>query len=127
MMSPQTVVDPHSNGATAREEPSRPGNRAERRMPIRTATIALDGDYAGWTVRMRTNPPLSAFEQFTSGSFRQIREALTTLLLDWNFVDEDGAPLPLDGGVEHLPVDLLEQLIDKYVAAMNTRTAVPKG
>lgn len=93
-----------------------------RRMPIKTRTVELDGDYAGWSATVRTNAPFSNFLQLSQLSgddgqaalkaLAEIYSLLPKLIFGWNFVDEEGEPLPCNAeGFAQLPADLLVQLI----------------
>ena len=86
----------------------------ERKMPIKTATIALNGDWLGWEFTARTNPPLKLFGDLASGEFDRIIASLAKVLISWNFVDEEGLPLgePNEDTVGELPVDFAEKLLD---------------
>jgi hypothetical protein len=55
--------------------------------------------------------------------------ALGELIVDWNFVNEDGEPLPpaADGGLEGCPTELVQQLVEGYVALISERTQVGKA
>lgn len=79
---------------------------------------------------MRLNPPLRVIEDLRSGDMGRFRSALATVVLDWDFVDDDGAPLPLprDGlNWEELPWDLEATLIRCYGVAFNVSVEVPKA
>lgn len=65
----------------------------KRRMPVRTSRIELDGAWKGWWFEARTNVPLGLLGDFQSGNMRLITAALQEIVIDWNFVDEHGAPL----------------------------------
>jgi hypothetical protein len=92
---------------------------AERRMPVRTATIVLNSEYEGWQATMRTNPPLRVYEEMQSGTVERVKVALAGVIVDWNFVDEAGEALPASAeGVMALPADLLQQLITAWQVAV---------
>ena len=100
------------------------------RTAIRTVEIALDGDYDGWTATLRANPPMRILEELRSGETDRYRAGLAEVILEWNFVDDDGVPLPLprDGlDWNALPYDLEPILVQRYGAVLAARTAVPKG
>ncbi len=98
-----------------------------RRMPVRTITIDFEGDYAGFAVMMRSNPPLRTFTEIQANSdFDSLRKIMTTLVLEWNFVDEDGQPIET-GEFEAIPVELFAQLVQRYLGAIVEATAVPKA
>lgn len=109
-----------------------------RRMPVRTATVELDGDYAGWRATVRTNAPFANFlrlSQLGAGDGQEMMAALgevyallPKLVMGWNFVDEDGAPLPCNAeGFAQLPGDLMLKLITAAGSAANMGADDPKG
>ena len=63
------------------------------KMPYRTAKVELDGDFEGWWFLARTNPPIKAISDMYSGNFDRMVQGLSEIVLDWNFVDEDGNKL----------------------------------
>lgn len=105
-----------------------------RRMPVKTRRVALDGEYAGWWVTVRTNAPFGLFLSMTqlntsseadqSAALVTMVELLPKMIHSWNFVDEDGLDLPCDmAGMRALPMDLINQLF----AAIGEGETVPKG
>ncbi len=94
-------------------------NREDRRMPVRTKELKLTGEWEGWTVTVRANPSLASLQkaQSTARAVEEGRlvpafEALAEFLAGWNFVDEEGAPIPCNAeGLQALPVDLLTALM----------------
>ena len=65
------------------------------RMPVRLVEIELDGDYQGWKFTGKVNPSIGTMEDLTSGDFARIRKGLVAVVYPpWNFVDEQGDPLP---------------------------------
>jgi hypothetical protein len=68
-------------------------------------------------------------EELRSGDTDRYRAALAEVILGWNFVDDDGKPLPLPrDGLDwaSLPYDLEPLLIQQYGTVLQARTAVPK-
>mgnify|MGYP001575319374 FL=1 len=89
-----------------------------RRMPIRMATVDLNGDYDGWNftarvgLKMGEYTALMDFVDRGDASLRdnlnEMKKILVRQLVSWNFVDEDGNGLPADEvGIDALPLDLL--------------------
>lgn len=70
----------------------------ERKAPVKSALLELHGDYEGWHFKARTNPKLKSFSLIASGNVDKIREGLAQIVLEWDFVDEDGAPLGSPSG-----------------------------
>lgn len=109
----------HANG--------RAGAGALRRMPVRTITVALQGDYEGFTVTMRSNPPLRTFTEIQSNAdFESLRKIVATLVIDWNFVDEEGQPIPT-GDFDSISIELFGLIIQQYLSTIVSATAVPKA
>lgn len=96
--------------------------RGQRRLPIKTVVVELDGDYDGWQFEMRKNPPAGMLVQGLSmvagvdendastfsGSIEGMAILLRGLIRNWNFVDEDGNDMPLtEESIRNLPLDLL--------------------
>ena len=105
----------------------------KRRMPVRTRTAQLDGEWQGWEVTVRTSVPfgkysaavgrLTAFAAITkeqlevmapeqiaevTESIKSYIDLVEMLAISWNYVDEAGDPIPCNReGVESLPFALL--------------------
>lgn len=92
---------------------------AKRRMPVRTSKIEMDAPYEGWKATVRINMPVREYNRLFSGSGRM--EALAEVVQDWNFVDDNGDPIPITPeGMEMIGFDLMRMLIsevDEAVAA----------
>lgn len=111
---------------TAREQL----NGTAVRTALHTAVVLLDGGYDGWAATMRVNPAMRVMEELRSGETARYRAGLAEVIFDWNFVDDEGKslPLPRDGlDWDALPFDLEARLVQAYGAAIEARTAVPKG
>ena len=94
-----------------------------RRMPVRTATVEFDGDYAGWEATIRTNIPVRILEDMRSGETDRIETAVAEIVKSWNFVDEQGEPLGIKPeSIGELPIDLLTALIE----GVRDKTQTPK-
>lgn len=135
-----TIVD-LNHMVTGEERPlhaveTRPQPR--RRMPVKTRRVELTGEYEGWWAVVRTNAPFSLFVGLASvgdadgtgalTAMVSVYENLAKIVLDWNFVDEDGEPLPCDKrGFEAIGGDLLSALLGAVGQAREEAGAVPKG
>jgi hypothetical protein len=100
-------------------------------MPILSVDIPLDEiGYHGWTVKMRLNVRARTYDDLLSQEREQFWSAFSTIVLDWNLLDEDGQnlPLPRDGlGPRDLPIDILNTLVLRYIEAMTDSAAIPKA
>ena len=91
----------------------------DRRMPVKSVKVSLEGDYAGWWLDCRINPPFGLFvdalvalqnvdSQNPESQINAMYDLLELLMVDWNFVDCEGKALPINReGLKSLPIDLL--------------------
>lgn len=92
-----------------------------RKLPVRTRDIAMKTPWEGWNFSARMNPPVRVFEDIASGDFARIIDGMTTVILSWNWVDENGEPLPDPSRViiaNNIPIDLLTSAANAWVAEM---------
>lgn len=107
------------------------------RMPKRTAVIYFNGDYTGFKATVWVNAPLELWEDLRSkvveatpeGQQAAGLEVLNHIVLDWNFVDYDGNPIPLpaEGGLKKVPVDLVKLLDTGIGEKLQEASALPKA
>jgi len=114
---------------------------AKRKMPVRIATFQLDGDFEGWEFTARTNPPVKLLRTLTAGDIGGIIDALSQMVLGWNFVDEEGEAIPApnsliesDGSQKEMvstdeslglvPIDLLTLMAEQIASKIGE---VPKA
>ncbi len=64
------------------------------KMPVQTKEIELDGEYKGFKCTVNTAMPMYIFTYLQTGNWDLIQAALKMVLIDWNFTDEEGKPLP---------------------------------
>jgi hypothetical protein len=64
------------------------------KMPKRTKEFKLTGDYEGFEFTADLLVPVSVFSYIQTGNWDLIQAALRFILVSWNFVDEEGKPLP---------------------------------
>jgi hypothetical protein len=102
---------------------------APRAAPVRTAEVVLDGDYEGWRAVVRTNHRFGVLLDMESGDTERVVAALAKIVLEWNFVDEEGEPLPqpADGGIGQCDADALKRLMEQVGALFQAGGAVPKA
>jgi hypothetical protein len=95
-------------------------------MPVRTVRVELDGDYEDFSLEMRSNPPVRIFTEMQNNTeFSVLRDRLAELIVDWDFVDDRGEPIPV-GDLDAIPVDMFGQIVSRYLDAINSLTTVPK-
>ena len=121
-----------TNGHTAPPPLVLPG---KARMPVKTRTVFLEGDYAGFSATIRTNAPFGLFltlSELQAGddnlagvrAFGELIRLLPQLVLAWDVCDEDGNPIPCDAdGFRRVPAELLMALVGK----LGDGETVPKG
>lgn len=101
------------------------------RMPVVTKEIELGGDYAGWKLTIRRNAPLDVVLRLDglktdSGDLGGLIDMLPEIIVRWNFVDEQGDPLPLTAaGARHLPLDLFRAVMEAFGEVIADSAAVP--
>lgn len=100
-------------------------------MPVRTATVRLDGDYEGFEVQVRTNTSWAVKQDLASGDEARVVGALKTIIHGWNLTDEDGTALPTPkNGCDLLtavPDEVLAAIINGYVGAIEKAAELPKA
>ena len=94
------------------------------KLPIKTRTYAIAGEYEGWEFTSRVNPPLGIFLEKLeaiqkSDSTNPISVAppvfdlLEMVVTAWNFRDENGNDLPVNrDGLKQLPLELLLAMVE---------------
>ncbi len=104
-------------------------NRAERRMPIKVVTLKFDEDgYPGFTSKGRTNIPVRLSDDFQSGDEERGRAAMLVIFPEWDFVDEEGEPIPHTAdGIGLMPQDLLGAMFIRWAEVMRKAAGVPKA
>lgn len=95
------------------------------RLPVHTARCDMTGEYEGFYLVIRKNPPMRVFEEFASGTFTRVLEALAALTRESNLVDEQGNAVDLTTveGWREMPIDLLTEVS----ARVNEVLTVPKA
>ena len=84
----------------------------------------------GWQAELRLNVRARTYDDFLSQDRDAFWSAFGVIVQNWNFLSEEGDPLPLprDGlGPRDLPIDILNTLVLRYVEAMADSAAVPKA
>lgn len=101
-----------------------------KKMPVLTTDIALDGDYEGYVVTVRTNPRFGTKLDMSSGDNDRFARAVRDIVLSWNVCDEDGNALPSPhespDAIMQVPDELLAQVLEKYVNRSTQATELPK-
>jgi hypothetical protein len=85
------------------------------KLPVRTSRIELTGEYAGFWLEIRTNPPMLVFEEFASQDVARIIAALAVVTRSSNLVDENDQPVDLTtvAGWRKMPGDLLAEVAER--------------
>jgi hypothetical protein len=96
-------------------------------MPVRTVRVELEGDYSHFSLVMRSNPPLRVFTGIQANQdFATLRDIMHELIIDWDFVDENGSALPV-GDLEAVSIDLFGMIVTRYLATVADAAQVPKA
>lgn len=105
-------------------------NGTGKKMPVLTTDIALDGDYEGYVVTVRTNPRFGTKLDMSSGDNERFERAVRDIVLAWNVCDEDGNALPAPHddakAILQVPDELLSQVLEKYINRSTKDTELPK-
>jgi hypothetical protein len=94
--------------------------------PIRTHRFELDGDWSGFWILVRTNPPMRVYEDLVAA--RKISDAyaaLAEMTLSSNLTDEHGESVDLTqpAGWRAMPLEFIEEA----AALIKKATEVPKA
>lgn len=84
-------------------------------LPVKSATIHLDGEYAGVSLTLRTNPPIRIFDELSSGDLDRILVGLSAVTLASNLDDVD---LSTPNGWRSMPTDVIQQAVEKFTNAI---------
>lgn len=105
----------------------------KRKLPVKRVEVQLTGDYEGWYFAYRQNPPmglylermaaLQALDQSDENSVLRATAGmygvLELMLIDWNFVDENGDDIPATlEGLRALPMDLIQEMFSQMKGAV---------
>lgn len=93
-----------------------------RKAPINKATVQLTGPWEGWEFTARTNPPIGVLKWFSSGDLELIIKGIARIMLEWNFVDENGEPYPPtpDAMDSNMDGELLSAVANAYLERLTT-------
>jgi len=95
--------------------------KPKRVMPVKTAPLDFTEDgYPGFTAQMRTNAPFSLVRKtYETKDEEEAREGYLKLFPGWDFVDDDGKPIPHTvEGFDEIPADLLRVMLHRRVEAV---------
>lgn len=87
------------------------GKRGKRKVQPKFGPLTIDGDE--YTVR--TNPPIKAYADLQSGELDRIIGAVSALVTEHPFVDDDDKPLP----VELWELDAVTAFAEAYGKLLN--------
>lgn len=104
---------------------------AIRKRPVRTFTAKLDAEgYEGTEAVMVANPPLRVLDNLSDpkdfNDLDKVRRAVAGLTVSWNFVDGDGAEVPLDETCSGLTADEVYYLLNAYYVGRREANGLPK-
>jgi hypothetical protein len=93
-----------------------------RKAPIKTVAVKLTGAWEGWEFTARTNAPVGVLKWFASGDLENIVRGVAKIIVDWNFVNENGEPYSptIDGIDENMDGDLLSAVANAYVEKLTS-------
>lgn len=100
-----------------------------QKLPVRIQRVELAGDYAGFWLEMRTNPPMSVYEEFASGDIQRVICALAQMTRSSNLVDFSEQPVDLSTviGWKAMPADLLSEVAERLREHMANPKASSNG
>jgi hypothetical protein len=101
-----------------------------RPAPVRTIEVVLDGDHAGWCAQMRTSGLKYGVLMDIAGEDEAVRlAALGSIFIEWNWVNEDGDPLPQprDGGMREADSDAIKAALIAWQDQLGKQSALPKA
>jgi hypothetical protein len=95
------------------------------KLPVRTSQIDLTGEYAGFWLIVRTNPPMRVFEEFASQDIARVIAALAVMTRSSNLVDERDQPVDLTtvAGWREMPGDLLAEVAERLRESLGSPKA----
>lgn len=95
-----------------------------RAQPREIARLELAEPFAGWWADIDADLELGALADLASQDVARIVAALSTMIVEWNFVGKDGQPLPCDAtGLRKVGKALLAALL----AAFGAFVSVPNS
>jgi hypothetical protein len=97
-------------------------------LPIEEVELRL-AKPKGWKCWVTFDIDWRTVDALRSTNTEDMRAAIPGMVTRWNFVDRFGAPIPQpsEGGVDHLPIWVLTELMTAYNQAMTKRVAVPNA
>jgi hypothetical protein len=100
-----------------------------QKLPVHIQRVELSGEYAGFWLDVRTNPPMRVFEEFASGDISRVIGALAVMTRDSNLVDESDQPVDLTtvSGWKEMPADLLGEVAERLREHLGSPKASSNG
>jgi hypothetical protein len=95
-------------------------------MPVVTVKVEFAEPYNGFWALLRTNVRYGTKLDLSSGERDKYEAAVKAIIREWNFTDEDGAPVAV-GDLGAIPDDLLSELVSKWVDALSKGAELPKA
>jgi len=99
--------------------------------PTITKTIDFsDMGYEGWAAIIRLNPKSADYDKLWSQDTDIEWEGIGSIVLDWNFGDEDGNKLPLPASCKRsdcdVPLAVLRRIMDYFHESFRATLELPK-
>ena len=88
--------------------------KTNHKMPVKLATLDFSEDgYPGFHCKRRLNLPMGVARRITEVETEQdSRDALLAVFPEWDFVDEEGNPIPHTAeGFDLIPADLFTAML----------------
>lgn len=120
-----------AHGGVSVAAPVAQNGHGPMKMPIRVKDIELAGEWEGWKLTIRRNAPLDVVLRLQGlagdeGSLAGLIATLPDIIVRWNFVDTEGAPLPLTAeGCRQLPLDLFRAVMEAFGEVIAATADVP--
>lgn len=93
----------------------------DRKMPVKIAVLDFTEDgYPGFTCKRRLNATLGMLRRLSEAESEDgAREGWLHLFPEWDFVDEEGAPIPhTPEGFDAIPQDLWQAMVRRGMEAV---------
>ena len=101
-------------------------DEVERKPIFRKKVVPLTGEWVGWSITALTKASMRTVQEFVTmreGESVDLDKAtalLERVIVDWDFEDENGVPLPKPSAeyMKELPLDLVAEIMRVYVESV---------